>query len=272
MRYYWLVLILVSGASCNIGPRATGDAGTELVYLVPGDRIILPTGDQGYVDADGFLRGIRNANVQAAGRKARDVIEELSLHVYCDRYQVIHAGKREIEVRGSVKHPGTYSYPKDEDWNIMNLMLKVEGFLPGSESKEYLLVRKSWEFPGSSIFIRGEAMPSLMGIGGDALQIYAGDLIIFPGTDSIIYIFGSVKDRAECFTFTSKNPPVLKIAIEKAGGNSSIADLTNINVYRVLRDSKRSIFTLNFDSDHDFVLEPWDIVYIPPKIPKDLVK
>jgi protein involved in polysaccharide export with SLBB domain len=233
----------------------------------------LDVGEEAYVDADGMLKGVKEASIKAAGRKIRDVVRDLTVYVSFERYQFIRSGKRTIEVRGAVKHPAVYEYPKDEEWNLMNLLLQVNGAFQLAESNDFLLIRKSWDFPNTFVFIRGQGIGSEEGIGGDDLLLYAGDLIIFPGKEHPVYVFGAVKDQAECFTFPNSpmSKPTLEIAIQQAGGIADKADFHNIYVYRLLNSRRQSIFTLDLEREKGFALQPWDIIYVPPQIPRSFI-
>lgn len=258
-------------AGC-MDPRPAGEAGIEGVLLVPGDRIRLDTGDEGMVYADGMLRGIRNAEILAAGLPASEIIPKLELLCSFERYELMHLGKRQIEIRGAIKHPGVYDFPPDEEWSLMDFLLKVEGF-SSSENQEYLLIRKAWQYPGAFIFLRGEAIFSAAGIGGDDLMLAAGDIVLFPGTEALVYIFGAVADQAKCFAFPDvTKPPTLQAAIEMAGGYQTMADIENVLVYRVLKSAQQSVYTVDGKWKPDFPLMGWDVIYVPPKIPRELVK
>lgn len=339
-------LSLFSSGCVGIGAIAVGaDAAVELTFMVPGDKLKLDSGDVVYVDNDGMLRGIDKVKIVAAGRKIRDVLKELAFYKIFERFSVIAYGKRYIDVAGDVRNSGRYSYPKDELWNMMNVMTKAEGFNNLSDKKQYLLIRNSWIFPHRKLFIRGEAVPVVASaMGGDDLLIMSGDLIIFPGEAFPVYIYGAVKSPV-CFVFNDKkNPPKLKDAIEKAGyifkldkkyrkafekglipsevaqiflknkialskeatikkmdisekwilkdkGNKftiipegsilkvhkqngflNVAHLDNIYVYRVLKFQKQRIYNLRWKNEQDFALKPWDIIYVPFKSYRNIIK
>lgn len=260
-------LLLCSLGCAGLGPDAAGEAAEELTYLVPYDKIQTDKGAIGYVDAEGFLRGITEKKVLAAGRKARDVMSEVALHTPVMRYHIIHYGPRSIDIAGAIKRPGKYDYPVEVDWYLMNLVELAEGFTSQQQHYEYLLIRKVWELPDTFMFLRGEALPNLESIGGDDIMVFPGDIVLFPGAAPLAYIFGAVHTR-ECFTFSLDAPPTLKNAVEKA--KPLIADIHNVKVYRVLRTGHRSIVTLDMDKDPQFLLDAWDVVYVPPKMPSDL--
>ncbi len=245
-----------------------GSAGEELLFMVPGDRIQLETGQIAYVNADGYLIGINNIRIPAAGRKMRDVIEKLSVWIYFDKYRVIEYGDRTVEVLGAVRFPGKYELPQ-EGWSLMNLLMKVESLLSKGE-REFLVIRASWELPGKFIFIRGLSLPTLEGMGGDDLPIFAQDTVIFPGSRNPVYVFGAVKSPV-CFSY-SKNSPTLKTAIDKAGGFLRSSDIKDIRVFRILRSEKQSVFKIPDYQGENFELEPWDIVYVPSRLPSEALE
>lgn len=253
-----------------MGPQSVGEAGLELITLVPYDKIQLNDGRNGYVDGDGYLRGIVDANILAAGRRARDVMNDLCSHSAFERYQFTQFGPRYIEIRGTIKTPGKYPYPMDEEWSVMDLVQQVHEFTYHAERREYLLVRRAWKFQDAYLFIHGEALPNLEGMGGDDLHLLPSDVMLFPGNDPIVYIFGSVKTPT-CFTCASDARPTLKDAIDNAGGTLKTALLDNVYVYRVLRNQGRRIFILDLQKEQNFVLEGWDVVYIPTQIPRSLL-
>ena len=268
-------LLLCSCNMTDLNVRSAGDAGTELIYLVPGDRIALNTGEVGYVNGDGYFVGIRDLRFFAVGKRIREVVKLLYYDhgVDFNQYKVVNFGRRSIDVRGSVKSPGVYSYPPGEDWNIMNLIMKVDGFASLGQ-REYLLIRKAWGYPGKFLFIRGMSLPVEEGIGGDNLLLYAHDRIIFPGVSQPVYVFGAVKAEAGgvCFSFDGQaKPPTLKDAITQAAGFSKVSNQKNIQVYRLLHNERRSIISLDYEVGKEFELQPWDVVYVQPEIPKEVL-
>ena len=263
--FFLLLLPLLSGCR-GIGPSAIGEAAAELIYLVPGDKIQLETGEVVYVDGDGRLQGIEEVEMIAAGVKARDVMMEVRKYRTFERYNIVEYGKRYIEVAGEVDRTGRYRYPLDEDWSIMNLLMNIQGFRHDLQAREYLLVRRAWAFPNAYLFLRGQAVPALEGIGGDDILIFSGDTVLFPGKTPFVYVFGGVKKRAICFSFAHK-PPNLKIAMEQAGGYFASANLQDIQVYRLFAPGKQSIFHLTWEKEQDFPLQSWDIVYVPFAVP-----
>lgn len=277
-KYSFLFICLLISA-CNLTDlklRSSGHAGEELIYLVPGDKIKLDSGDTGYVDADGYLVGIQDLRIPAVGHRVREIVKLLSYEYSIEfkRYKVINFGKRSIDVRGAVRTPGNYDYPPGSDWSIMNLLIKSNGFT-GLGKREYLLIRKAWGRPGKFVFIRGRSLPLEESIGGDNLLLYAHDRVIFPGNEYPIYVFGAVKSKAggTCFSFYDlQQPPTLKDGVEQSGGFSKSANTKNIQVYRVLRSQKQSIIHLDYKSAQEFKLQPWDVVYIESEIPKELLE
>ena len=261
-----LTLPLLSGCK-GIGPSAMGEAAAELIYLVPGDKIQLETGEIVYVDGDGKLQGIESVDMIAAGVKVRDIMAALLRYRRFDRYRIIEYGKRYIDVAGEVDRTGRYQYPLDEDWSIMNLLMDIQGFRHDLQSKEYFLIRRAWAFPNAYLFLRGQAVPSVEGIGGDDILIFAGDTVLFPGKTPFVYVFGGVTKRAICFSFPKTSPPSLKIAIEQAGGYFESSNLKDIQVYRLFDSGKQSIFHLTWQNEQNFALQSWDIVYVPFSMP-----
>ena len=271
-HYYIMLPLILCGmllSSCQgMGPTAMGEAAAELTILAPGDKIKLNNGDTVYVDAEGYLQGIPDVSILAVNKKARDVMTLLSTKVKFDRYRFLEFGKRYVEVAGAVRRTGRYNYPLQEDWSLMNLLIAIQGITSQSKTRPYLLVRNAWEFPGGKLFIRGESLPLTKGMGGDDLLLFAGDQILFPGDQNIIYVFGAVH-CAVCFTFDKNDdPPTLKIAIEKAGGFLKVANTNNIQLYRVLRESKQSIFQLSWKHEQKRQMNAWDIIYVPFLLPK----
>ena len=265
-----LFVALLSLLGCNpVGPQAMGGAGDELLFMAPYDKIKLDNGKVGYVDSDGMLRGITETNILAAGRQMRDVVSELARHTYFDKYSITQLGPRYVDVRGSIRDPGKYEYPVDEDWNIMDLVQKANGFPSQAASQDFLLVRKSWKFNNAMVFVRGEAIPSLEGIGGDELHLFANDTILFPGNESLVYVFGSVKTPV-CFTFDTE-VPTLAVALEHAGGLLKTADPQNVQIYRVLTSQGRKVMTVELQREKNCLLEAWDVVYVPPQVPRSLL-
>jgi hypothetical protein len=238
--------------------------------MVPYDKVQISDGRSGYVDGNGYLRGIVEANILAAGRKVRDVMNDLQSKTSFERYQITQFAPRYIEIRGAIKAPGKYPYPLDEDWSIMDLIQQINEFSYHAERREFLLVRKSWRYQDAYIFIHGEALPNLEGMGGDELFLFASDLVLFPGNTPLVYVFGSVKTPT-CFTFAPDATPTLKVALEHAAGPLKTAQLNNVQVYRVLRPQGRRVFTIDSQQEPDFLLEAWDVVYVPPQIPRSLV-
>ncbi|WP_372365342.1 SLBB domain-containing protein [Candidatus Uabimicrobium sp. HlEnr_7] len=277
MKKYSIFIGCLLLCACNmtdLNVRSTGEAGTELIYLVPGDRIALNTGDVGYVNGDGYFVGIRDIRFFAVGKRVREVIKLLNYNhgVDFNQYKIVSFGRRSIDVRGAVQSPGTYEYPPGEDWNIMNLILKTDGFTSLGQ-REYLLVRKAWGYPGKFLFIRGLSLPVEEGIGGDNLLLYAHDRVIFPGISQPIYVFGAVKAEAGgvCFSFDGQNKPTLKDSLNQAGGFLKTSNTKNIQVYRVLQNGRRSIVNLDYDVSGGFELQPWDVVYVQSEIPEEVL-
>ncbi|HON45408.1 MAG: hypothetical protein KBC30_07545 [Planctomycetes bacterium] len=246
----------------GIGPVSKGDAAEELIHLVPGDRFQLDNGKIVSVDRHGKLQGIDNLNMVVANKKLRDVAYAISTVEYFESYKIVRLGKRFIDVGGAVKVPGRHTYPLEEDWTMMNLLLTLEGIYSATDSREYLLVRKYWEYPNTFLFIRGEAVPALGGIGGDDLFLCPGDKVLFPGNENLIYIFGAVQ-KTICFTYNVDDVPNLESAIQAADGFTEDADLNDIQVFRVLRGDYRTIFQLTYEHEKQFTLQGWDIIYVP---------
>lgn len=264
--YFILVLSLYFWGCQGIGPVSSGDAADELIYLTPGDQMQLDTGDMVYVDSDGMLRGIAGYSIPAANQKLRDVMQALQQHTIFETYKIVSYGPRNIEVGGMVGYNGKIPYPLHEDWSIMNLLMNIEGINATSETRQYLLIRKAWQSPQANLFIRGESIPMLEGMGGDDLLIFPGDTILFPGNENLVYVFGAVSNPL-CFTFENNSPPSLEDAVQKAGGFLKAANLKNIEVYRILRRENKSIFYLVWEKEQKFPLQSWDVIFIPFLLP-----
>lgn len=246
----------------SMGPSAMGDAGDELIYLVPGDKLVLGSGETVTVDSDGVLRGVPKYEIIAAGVKARDVMKQLAQYRYFERYSFVAYGPRNIEVAGAIPRTGKYAYPIGEDWSIMNLLMNIDAVTATAQNRQYLLIRRAWAFPKAHLFLRGEILPELDTMGGEDVIIQTGDVILFPGDKPPIYIFGAVQ-QAECFTFTPEFPATLEIAVERAGGLSEDTKTNFIQVYRVLNPEKPIIFSLAWPQEKKFTLQAWDIVFVP---------
>lgn len=266
--FLYLFFLLYLAGCQGIGPISSGEAADELIYLAPGDQVQIDTGENVYVDSDGMLRGIAGFSVSAANQKLRDVMQALQRHTPFETYKILAYGQRYIEVGGKVGYNGRLPYPLHEDWSIMNLLMSIEGIQASSETRQYLLIRKAWQSSQANLFIRGESIPMMEGMGGDDLLIFPGDTILFPGSENVVYVFGSVGTPV-CFTFEESSPPKLLEAIDKAGGFLKSANLENIQVYRMLKKENKSIFYLQNQKDQAFPLQSWDIVFVPFILPKN---
>lgn len=268
-RYTALILAITmligwmnAGCVMMMGPEAMGDAGDELIYLTVGDKLALSSGKKVTVDADGFLRGIPDIELIAAGVKVRDVMKQLEQMHSFEQYRFIEYGKRSIEVAGAIPRSGKYVYPPGEDWSIMNLLMNIDAVNTAEAGDQYLLIRRAWAFPRAYTFLRGQILPQLGGMGGEDVLIQSGDLILFPGEAPPIYVFGAVPQPL-CFTFVKESPATLETAIERAGGLASPDKTTFIQVYRVLDPENQTIFSLAWPHERNFTLQAWDVVFVP---------
>ncbi len=263
MRIFIIALILFLSLifiSCSsMGPSAAGDS-DELTYLAPGDAIQLDTGTLVTVDDKGILRGFDKLEPIAVGRKVRDVMKELSDIKSFERYSFVRYGERYIDVAGAVPRSGRYHFPMHEDWSMMNLLMTLN--FVASENGEYLLVRHSPQFPGAYLFLRGETVPELNGIGGDDMLLNSKDRVLFPGKEQSVYVFGFV-DQTVWFSFPIDSSATLSTAIDKAGGFSEKAKKNYVQIYRLLKTQQPTVLTLSWPREKEFKLEPWDIIYIP---------
>ena len=146
MRKLLYILLLLCLSCKGLGPSAIGSAAEELLFLVPGDKMYLDIDKFVYVDGDGMLRGFPQARILAAGRKVRDVMNELIEYIPFERYQFVHYGKRYIQVGGAIGRSGNIPYPAHEDWNMMNLLSTLEGPVHVGRRREYLIGAQGVEF------------------------------------------------------------------------------------------------------------------------------
>ena len=119
---------------------------------------------------------------------------------------------------------------------------------------------KYWEYPNTFLFIRGEIVPALGGIGEMIFSL--SEISFIPRNENLIYIFCAVL-KTICFTYNVDDVPNLESAIQAADGFTEDADLNDIQVFRVLRGDYRTIFQLTYEHEKQFTLQGWDIIYVP---------